>query len=565
VAERIVLSALTGSRAFLQKLTALLELSEPQAMASEALSILITDFGATAGSLFYVSRQRFRVRLGAPSEALSAHIAQWEANIEQRIVAGPWRIAKDESASLASRPVPGTGREGTGQAVIYSLIASEDTVAGSICLAYPVKHIPTGEQRRLLAAFLRAVGSLICLASEYAFTKERLSQLTLFYQVAQSMASTFEVSKVLGDTMQLATAVLDAGVSALMLVDEKTDELVFEYTHGDRGNVLRKERIPIDEGIAGWVAKHGVPLIVNDVHSDTRFNSQVDARTGFLTQSVVCAPIQIRGQTIGVLEALNKRSGLGFDSEDLSLIITTANQAAIAIESARLYQNLRDERDRIIKAQENVRRQVARNLHDGTVQYLAAISMGIDHLERLLELKPEVAKSELEALRNLTQQATRQARLALFELRPLVLESQGLVAALEAYVEQLQGGEEFGVHFEASDPLPELDEAVAATVFAIVQEAVTNAKKHASPRDVWLRLSGEDGWLQVVIEDNGAGFDPEAVNQGYDKRGSIGLLTMRERADLIDGHLAIESNRVAPRPGTKVTLRVPSTKSAGQT
>jgi signal transduction histidine kinase len=560
VAERTLLSAVTGSHTFLQKLAALVELSEPQAMASEALSISMADFGATAGSLLYISRERFRVRLGALSSPLSAHIAQWEKNIEQRIVAGPWKIAKDESASLASRPV-----EGTGQTVIYSLIAGEDAVAGSICLAYPAKHLPGGEQRKLLAAFLQAVGALICLASEYAFTKERLSQLTLFYQVAQSMASTFEVSKVLGDTMQLATAVLDAGVSALMLVDEKTHELVFEYTHGDRSNVLRKERTPIDEGIAGWVAKHGVPLIVNDVHSDPRFNSQVDTRTGFLTQSVVCAPIQIRGQTIGVLEALNKRSGLGFDSEDLSLIITTANQAAIALESARLYQSLRDERDRIIQAQENVRRQVARNLHDGTVQYLAAISMGIDHLERLLELKPEVAKSELEALRNLTHQATRQARLALFELRPLVLETQGLVAALEAYVEQLQASEEFGVHFEASDPLPELDDAVAATVFAIVQEAVTNAKKHASPRDVWLRLSGEDGWLQVVIEDNGAGFDPEAVNQGYDKRGSIGLLTMRERADLIDGHLAIESNCTAPRPGTKVTLRVPSTERAGQT
>jgi signal transduction histidine kinase len=280
---------------------------------------------------------------------------------------------------------------------------------------------------------------------------------------------------------------------------------------------------------------------------------------------VLCVPIQIRGKIIGVLEALNKRSEPGFDSEDLSLMLTTANQAAIAIENAQLYSSLREERDRIIQAQEDVRRQVARNLHDGTVQFLSAISMGIDHLERLLEFKPEAARPELEALRDLTRQATQQARLALFELRPLILETQGLGPALETYVQQLQGNEEFGVHFDAPSHLPELGSAVSSTVFAIVQEAVTNAKKHASPQDVWLRLSEEESWLQVIIEDNGLGFDPEAVQQHYDRKGSIGLLSMRERAELIDSELKIESCIGSPQSGTKVILRVPIPDKADET
>jgi signal transduction histidine kinase len=393
--------------------------------------------------------------------------------------------------------------------------------------------------------------------------KERLSQLTLFYQVAQSMASTFDLDKVLDDTMQLATAVLDAAVSALALVDEETGDLVFEYASGEMGNVLRKQRTGLDEGIAGWVVTHGQPVLLNDAPSDPRFHPRADAITGLLTRSMVCVPIQIRGETIGVLQALNKRSGQGFDSEDLSLMITTANQAAINIENARLYQSVREDRDRILQAQETVRRQVARNLHDGTVQFLSAISMGIDHLERLLELKPEAARPEIESLRTLTRQATQQARLALFELRPLILETQGLVPALEAYVQQLEGNEAFGIHLEADVSLAEMEASVAGTIFAIVQEAVNNAKKHASARDVWLRVSAEGGWLKIVVEDNGDGFDAEAVEQEYDRRGSIGLLNMRERAELIDGQLTIETNPTPPHTGTRVILQMPVPGESG--
>ena len=552
-----MLSALTGSRTWFKRFSALSAHREPKPLASEALSFLIADFDATAGSLFFTSRPPLRMRQGDLTQEVSAYIDRWENSIDRRINSGPWQIRKQEQSSVALRPV-----EGSDHMAACSLLLDAESVVGSISLIFPPQQVPGVEQRKLLSAYLETINSILCLIIEHDFTKERLSQLSLFYQMAQSMASTFDLHKVLNDTMQLAAAVLDASVAVLMLVDDESQELVFEYAFGEMGNALRQQRTPMDEGIAGWVATHGTPALINDVREDPRFNSRVDARTGFLTQSVVCAPIRIRGNTIGVLEGLNKRSGMGFDSEDLSLMITTANQAAIAIENARLYQSLRDERDRILQAQENVRRQVARNLHDGTVQFLSAISMGIDHLERLLELKPEVARSELQALRDLTRQATQQARLALFELRPLLLETQGLVPALEAYVDQLRGNEEFGIHFEATDGLPHLDEPVATTVFSIVQEAVANTKKHAAARDVWLRLSGDDDWLQVVVEDNGKGFDPEAVDREYDQRGSIGLLTMRERANLIDAHMEIESNTDPSRSGTKVTLKVPSTTTA---
>lgn len=535
----------------MDRLAALLAHRDPVDQASEVLSVLLTEFGAVAGSLLYATRPPLRVRQGTLSVALVTHLDRWESTIENRIAAGPWRIASHGGAPPAWQPF-----KGTGQTAVFSLIHDEGRVTGAICLVFPTDRLPSGPERASLANCLQVAGNLVGLVGELALTKKRMSQLSLFYQVAQVMASTYELDKVVGDTLELAMAMLDASAAALLMIDEEKQELLYAFTHGDRGDFMRGRRTKLGQGLPGWVAKHGKPLIANDAHNDPRSSVTVDTWIGIPNRSVVCVPVQSRGKNIGVLQVLNKRSQAGFDAEDLSLMIMAANQAAIAIENNQLYQSLRDEQDRIIQAQENVRRQVARNLHDGTVQFLSAISMGIDHLERLLGIKPEAAMSELAALRDLTRQATKQARLALFELRPLILETQGLVPALEAYVQQLQDNEAFDAHFQAADDLPKLTSSVSATVFSIVQEAVTNAKKHAAPADVWLRLSRENGGLRVVVEDNGTGFDPGEVEEGYDRRGSIGLLNMRERAELIDGQVEIQSSTTSPGAGTRVILNV---------
>jgi signal transduction histidine kinase len=533
-------------------LATLLAHRQPADLAAEALSLLLAEYGATAASLWYAARPPVRVRRGELSEVLTAHLDQWEASVQQRIATGAWEIEGEEEPSLARQPI-----EGTGQTAVHSLILDGNKVVGTLGMLHPRDCLPTGAEHVSLMRFLRLVGQAMSLVSDLALTKQRMSQLSLFYQVAQAMASTFDLDQALDDTLELTTAILDASASALIMIDPEGEGLIFEYAHGEAGKLRRGQRAALGEGIAGWVAARGEPALVNAVERDPRFNPEVDTWPEFAVQSVVCVPIRIRGRTVGVLEALNKRREGGFDSEDLSLLITTANQAAIAIENNQLYQSLRDEQERIIRAQENVRRQVARNLHDGTVQFLSAIAMGIDHLERLLELRPEGIQDELEDLRNLTYQATQQARLALFELRPLILETQGLLPALEAYVQQLRESEAFDVHLEVVEPFPQLNSSVASIVFAIIQEAVNNAKKHAEPEDVWLHLARDGDWLEVHVKDNGTGFDFEAVKQDYDLRGSIGLLNMRERAELVDGHVEIQSTIDPPDAGTRVILRVP--------
>jgi signal transduction histidine kinase len=357
--------------------------------------------------------------------------------------------------------------------------------------------------------------------------------------------------------MELATKVIDAGAASILLIDEAQDELVFKVSHGTRGPMLRQQRMPMDEGIGGWVARTGKPVIANNARADSRFSHRVDVRTGFLTQSIAAVPLNIKGQTIGVLEVLNKYSGSGFNQEDIQLMSYIATQAAIAIENARLYEQLREERDQMVKAQEDFRRELIRNLRDGPFHLLSAIGMGLDYLDRLsVNPNPEVLRNEISALRNLVHQAARDAKNTLFDLHPFILESQGLIAVLEQYVNQLRLANNFTVHFNAAETINATTK-MANTIFSIVQEAINNIKRHANADNVWISLEVRRGQLTVIVRDDGQGYELNAPQSEVAKQMSFGLQNIRERAALIEAELQIESRTKMPNRGTVIRLTLP--------
>jgi signal transduction histidine kinase len=523
---------------------------------SNALALIIRTFHAKAGSLIFARVPPLHIRQGEFDfdEEVAGQIARWEKTVKNRINS-TWEIQTPRLSPITVHPPSDSGLT-----LLAIPLLSQMKVIGSINLVFEPGQELGNYQHQVLIRFVRGVSNMAQLTEELTVTQQRFSQLGLLYQVGQTMASTFDLTKLLNDTLQLTTRVIDAAASVLALVDEQSNELVFEVARGTEKVVVPRRRISLDEGIAGWVAAHGEPVILNDVSKDSRFSQKADVHVGSLTRSIVAVPLQIKGKTIGVLESLNKLSSDGFDEEDLRLMLTLSTQAAIAIENARLYQSLRAERDRIIQVQEDVRKELARKLHDGAVQLLAAIAMDVEHVGRLLELKPEAVFAELEALRKLAHQATREARMVLFELRPVILESQGLVPALRSYFNQLQDGGEFAAHLDVGNFDCQLDPKVAGTIFSIIQEAINNVKRHAHARNVWLNLAIDRDQLVVSIKDDGQGFDVKAVERDYDQRGSFGLLNMQERAELIDGFVTIESSQVEPERGTVITIRVPLKK-----
>ena len=506
------------------------------------------DCNGACGALQFAGPQPIRIRRGHWSDQALEQLLTWERIVANELQRHPMHIV--------TVPPPSEARlnDDLLNLLVNAPLLAGARVVGTLTLAFASNNPPPENYGSLINQAAANIGALAHLMSETNQAHQKLTQLELFFQIGQNMVSTLDLTRLLIDTTGIATSILNAGAASLMLIDEERQELVFEVALGEKGPSLVQSRMPMDQGIAGWVATNGIPQIVNDVASDQRFAKNLDSLTGFLTQSIICVPLRIKGKTIGVLEVLNTYSGEGFDEEDEELLMTIAGQAAIAIENARLYQSLREERDRIITAQEDVRHELARNLHDGIVGLLAAITMNVDHIERLLKLKPEAVPGELEAVRALTRQASRQARLLLFELRPVILETRGLVAALGSYVEQVASSEEFMIHLDAEQYLGRLSSKIEGIIFSIIQEALNNIKRHAHADNIWLRLKLDLTTLSVEIEDDGVGFERPMIEQAYDERGSLGLLNMRERAELLEGELIIQSLSEGREKGTVITL-----------
>lgn len=508
--------------------------------------------GAEGGSVVVISAEKVAIRWGKISlEALSI-LDGWEKKIVEKLRGGTWNFSWKEPIPIAEVSLPqNAGR-------LYNLpIISGNQVIGALSLTGGTGYKLSAEAKRNLMHLLQLLSLILPLYLRLDIALRRVEHLEFFFQMSQHLVSTYDLNKLLLDTMEITSFVLDAMAASLLLVKEGTDELVLEVVYGQGGEAVRRVKGKIGEGLVGWVAQNGKPLIVNNVQEDPRFNPQVDARTGILAHSIICVPLQIKGRTIGVLEAINKRSGNGFDEEDLKLLSTIAAHAAIAIENAKLHLSLKEERDKLLKVQEEIRRELARNLHDGTLQYLSAISMGLEHLSRLLEVKPEAVKAEIDALSKMTKQALKEARLLLFELRPLILESQGLIPALRNYVEQLNSTEKFLTHLEVEGEYRPLKRAVERNIFSIVQEAVNNVEKHAKAKNVWIKITTDKDHLTVSIADDGVGFNVKEVLSRYAERGSLGLLNMQERANAIGAQFSIKSNPQGPNRGTVISLRIP--------
>jgi signal transduction histidine kinase len=262
---------------------------------------------------------------------------------------------------------------------------------------------------------------------------------------------------------------------------------------------------------------------------------------------------------LGVLTVVNKADPAGFGPKDLKWLKALAALAAVAIENSRLYHRLREERDRMLIAQEEVRKKLARDLHDGPTQTVSTMVMQVDFIKKLLERDPEKVPAELDRLSRSGQQAIHEMRTMLFDLRPLVLETQGLPAALQLFVERHQAEGRARLHLHLDEGVGRYPAQVEGAIFSIVQEAVNNALKHAQAQNIWLRLAEKGETLVVEVEDDGVGFSLETVLQAYERE-RFGLLNMRERAQLLGGELTIVS---APGQGTTVMLRIPIERIRG--
>jgi len=171
--------------------------------------------------------------------------------------------------------------------------------------------------------------------------RERVENLKECFRVSGLINSSLELDQVLENIMMTSRSILQADVCSLMLVDEKSDELVFAVAQGPASDKLKEGvRIKRGQGIAGNVYETGEPLLIENAYEDSRFNCEVDRLTGYRTQTILCVPLKIKQRVIGVSQAINKLDGSNFNEEDKETLSLLCANAAIAVENARLHQEI---------------------------------------------------------------------------------------------------------------------------------------------------------------------------------------------------------------------------------
>ena len=385
------------------------------------------------------------------------------------------------------------------------------------------------------------------------------AQLESLLRLQQDLALEADIDTVLTRIIQTATAMLDAERATLYVIDHTRNELWSRVlTEGAEPGAtsVREIRLPLDgRSLAAEVARSDAILRIDAPYDDPRFDPSTDQRTGFRTRSILMAPIDARDhRTLGVLQVLNRRSGL-FTEDDEGFARALAASAGVALEYVQLSDELAAERLRVVKVAEEERKRLARDLHDGVAQMLANAAIGIEVAAKRARTDVDAAFAELATLREKLVESQKGLRDILFALRPLPLEDGGLPAAVNALVERIDGTNGSQVTARRVESKRRLKPEVEAGAFTVIREAANNAIKTGRAQHVRIDVYDEPGAVVALVEDDGRGFDVSATLSTYSQRGSLGLLQMRESARLIGGQLSIDSS---VGNGTRIRLVIPA-------
>jgi signal transduction histidine kinase len=419
---------------------------------------------------------------------------------------------------------------------------SKRKIVGTVALISQDPKDFNPEEVQLLISGGRQIGVAVENASLYQAQQKRAEQFKVIAEVGRQITSIMDIDELLNQVVRLIQQSFGYDHVAIATIED--EYAVYRVGAGrlwdDPNFDFNPSRLKIgDEGVTGRVAASGELLYLPDVRLDPGY---VEMK-GSGTLSELAVPVKVKGKVVGVLDAQSERLN-AFDESDQVVLQSLADQAAVAIENAQLYKQAQQ------LAVIEERNRLARELHDSVTQALYGITLHAEAAFRQLKAGQEsFANEQLTELRNTAQEALREMRLLIFELRPSVVELQGLVPALRARVEAVEERAGIGVEVDLDESL-DLSEKVQDGLYRIAQEALNNALKHAKANHIKLNLSGTKDKVILKIVDDGVGFEPEEAIEG----GGLGLDGIIERAELLGGKLRIDS---LPDTGTTIRVEVP--------
>ncbi len=357
----------------------------------------------------------------------------------------------------------------------------------------------------------------------------------------------------------------------LLLEDNVSGGFTTQFTYPKNKDKLTNELVfNLDNPIVNWLDTKAIPINLKRIDTIPQFKGlwQTEKeQLADLNLDLLC-PIKSRGALIGILALSRKQSNANYSQEDIDLLVSLANGAGIIIENARMFDSLKSQQRLVehllaqaVVAQENERERISADLHDSVAQWLIAASYRAQTCSQLLSGNGNnLALEELASMEDTLSKSVKELRRVVIGLRPPALDELGLTHALRQSLEELKSDGVICKYGEMGTPV-RLSMNVEIAVYRVVQETITNIRKHANATKVSLRLQFETDKLQVVIRDNGIGFNLVQTLSSAIAVGRIGLLGMKQRTEMLGGDMKIKTSEGA---GTVITLNFPILAPVGE-
>lgn len=434
------------------------------------------------------------------------------------------------------------------------LIAREQVV-GLLALEHGQPDFYQEPQAHLALAFAYQAAGAMENARLYEAELERRAEAEQRRRVAEGLReiltllnSNRPLADVLDAIVDQARRLLNPNAVAIFRVARDDKALTIHASHGLPVEYTARIKVPVGMGAVGRAVLERAPVALGDLRSSFLLEDlgepELSALRGWLVErfgALLAVPLLVRGETYGGI-VLYYQQPREFHQDEIDLAVTLADQAALAIENARLF-----EQDRQLAVLQE-RQRLARELHDSVSQALYGIALGARTARTLLDRDAPRAAEPMDYVLSLAEAGLSEMRALIFELRPESLAAEGLVTALRKQADSARV--RYGLRVKTAFCIePDMPVPAKEALYRIAQEAIHNTGKHAQATEVGLSLRQDDGQLELVVEDNGRGFDTGAAFPGH-----LGLHSMRERAAQVGGAFHIES---APGRGTRISVRIP--------
>ena len=385
-----------------------------------------------------------------------------------------------------------------------------------------------------------------------------IDRLSTLNAIAVALNRSLELEKVLQEALANALRLTSMDAGAIYLVDEQTGELELAAHKGISGEAARvAANFGLSATLCAAAAQTGEPLVMENTGRYARGTKSI-----LVTEKMHCmarVPFKSDGRLLGTM-VLGCPESRSFSKAEMELLTSVANQIAVAVQKVRLYEELQrkeklrgDLLQRVISAQEEERKRIARELHDETSQALAALAVAVETAAAQASDGGDVGSS-LDRMKSLAVSTLEEVHRLVFDLRPTLLDDLGLIAALRWYAETRLGEVGIKVRVEIGGEDRRLGPLIETTLYRVIQEAVNNVANHSGAQNFTITLVMKTRCLSLTMVDDGWGFDMAELARSNDGKRGLGLMGMKERVELLGGTFSIYSEL---GHGTEITMQVP--------